>query len=222
MNPVSVNSPPRVSEEFTMVGTILMMTRAIDVAGYLIHKAAAEPEPEYLTHLRLQKLLYYAQAWCLVTHDRPLFNAKVEAWRHGPVVREVYPSFADFGCNEIFPINHIPVPAILSEEDRLLVDSVWENYKVYSPNKLRTMTHSEGPWLSARGESGEDDKCDSEITCESLKRFFTKRYEETKIPGIELDDLHAARIRFRAGQGVPFERVLDEFGITDALRNRTG
>jgi uncharacterized phage-associated protein len=198
------------------------MTRAIDVAGYLIHKAAAEPEPEYLSPLRLQKLLYYVQGWNLAMHNRPLFCARIEAWRHGPVVREVYSTFADYGSNEIFPIDNIPVPAILSAEDRAMIDSIWEAYKVYSGNKLRLMTHSELPWVSARGESSDDDRSDSEITHESLRAFFTDKYEKTKIAGIELDDLRAARIRFESGNGIPFERVLDEFGMSYAVRTRTG
>ena len=33
------------------------MASAINVATYLIHRAEREDEPEYLSHLRLQKLL---------------------------------------------------------------------------------------------------------------------------------------------------------------------
>ncbi len=39
------------------------MAEAVDIARYLIKLAAAEPEPEYLSHMRLQKLLYYVQGY---------------------------------------------------------------------------------------------------------------------------------------------------------------
>ena len=40
--------------------------------------------------MKLQKLLYYCQAWALVWDDKPLFKEKIEAWISGPVVRTLY------------------------------------------------------------------------------------------------------------------------------------
>lgn len=78
------------------------MGKALDVARYLIGLAAGEKEPDLLTHLRLQKLLYYVQGWHLGVFGRRMFDARIEAWTNGPVVREVFPSFAD--CkSEVIP-----------------------------------------------------------------------------------------------------------------------
>ena len=43
-----------------------------------------------ITNLKLQKLIYYAQAWFLALHDEALFDDPIEAWVHGPVVPEVF------------------------------------------------------------------------------------------------------------------------------------
>ncbi len=40
-----------------------------------------------MTHLKLQKLIYYVQGFALVILKTPLFNERMEAWPHGPVVR---------------------------------------------------------------------------------------------------------------------------------------
>ena len=59
------------------------MRRAIDIASYILS------EKGRLSGYQLQKLLYYSQAWCLVTQNRPVFTEQVRAWEHGPIVYEV-------------------------------------------------------------------------------------------------------------------------------------
>jgi uncharacterized phage-associated protein len=63
------------------------MARAHDVAAYIILKLRS------VDAMKLQKLLYYSQAWSLVWDDRPLFSSKIEAWANGPVVREVFKAY---------------------------------------------------------------------------------------------------------------------------------
>ena len=65
------------------------MAKAVEVARFLAYLAANDVEPDYLTNLRLQKLLYYVQAWSLVLRkSADFFQERIEAWVHGPVVRE--------------------------------------------------------------------------------------------------------------------------------------
>ena len=60
------------------------MVSAHDVAAYILRKQGP------LSAMKLQKLVYYAQAWSTVWDDQPLFSEAVEAWANGPVVRELY------------------------------------------------------------------------------------------------------------------------------------
>ena len=60
------------------------MVSVYDVAQYILGKIGP------LTTMKLQKLLYYSQAWSLVWDDKPLFAEEFEAWANGPVCRELY------------------------------------------------------------------------------------------------------------------------------------
>jgi uncharacterized phage-associated protein len=149
------------------------MVRAIDIAKYLIHLAAPEESEDIdcLSHLRLQKLLYYVQGWHLAVCGQPLFPGRIEAWKHGPVVREIYPDFADFGYRAI-PPSCGGEPESLSSREKAFVASVWEHYKGYSATALRDMTHNETPWLKARAGCSPTERSENEIAHEWMIEFF--------------------------------------------------
>ena len=42
-----------------------------------------------MSHLKLQKLLYYCDAYSLAYFDNPLIEDDFEAWVHGPVCRRL-------------------------------------------------------------------------------------------------------------------------------------
>ena len=64
------------------------MATALDVAAYVLTKFKESGRD--VTHMKLQKLLYYAQAWSAVWDERALFDERVEAWVNGPVIPSVY------------------------------------------------------------------------------------------------------------------------------------
>jgi uncharacterized phage-associated protein len=148
------------------------MANAKEVARLLVHLAANESEPDYLTNLRLQKLLYYAQAWSLVMRKKPIFSQSIEAWVHGPVVREVYAQYADNGDRVISPDGIDATKIKLTPEERSFVGSVWESYKGYSASKLREMTHQEEPWINARNGYGPADSCEVVIAHKAMRDYF--------------------------------------------------
>ena len=147
------------------------MANALDVARQLVHLAGSEDEPDFLCHLRLQKLLYYVQGWSLGIRKKAMFPDRIEAWANGPVVKSVYPKFADYGFSSISP-DTVPLPKKLTAEEAEFVARVWETYKVFSASSLREMTHAEVPWLEARGDTLPGIRSDAEITHESLAAFF--------------------------------------------------
>ena len=117
---------------------------------------------EYTSRLKLLKLLYYVQGYHLAMFDAPLFNDKIEAWLHGPVVRSVWNWAKNYGDE-----------AMQKEAQQIkLISEVLEIYNKYSAYGLRDKTHTEMPWLSAY----EKDK-NNEITQNSLKEFFTPLVE---------------------------------------------
>ncbi len=137
----------------------------------LLRLAAHENEPEFLTNLRLQKLMYYVQGWSLAMRNRPAFKGRIEAWAHGPVVKELYARLAQYGDQAILA-DHFQNLEDLSPEDQEFVAAVWDAYKGFSAFALRQMTHGEPPWIKARGAAGPADRCETEITHDDMREFF--------------------------------------------------
>jgi len=146
------------------------MAEALNVAQYLILLAASEDEPDPLSHLRLQKLLFYVQGWSLAKRNAPMFPDKIEAWAHGPVVAKLFPTFADYKSDTI-PSEIFPYSGGLTKDERECIEAVWDVYKKYSATSLREMTHRETPWKQARGEAKPAERCSTEITQTSMKQF---------------------------------------------------
>lgn len=123
------------------------MCRAIDVASYILN------EQGRLSGYQLQKLLYYCQAWCLVTQDRPLFLEHIRAWEHGPVVYEV--ARAHRGRRSVVAADIPGNPEAVSADDQAVIDAVLESYGSLSGDELELLSHSEEPWQrSFNGETG--------------------------------------------------------------------
>ena len=149
------------------------MASAYEVARYFAHIAVNDEEPDYLTNLRLQKLLYYAQAWSLVMRDKPLFPERIEAWVHGPVVCDVWDAFKAKGTGPITE-DTIGEPVFdLTDDEQEFVRSVWDSYNSFSALKLREMIHEEDPWIIARGGCGAAERSNSEITHQALREYFS-------------------------------------------------
>ena len=147
------------------------MTRAIDVARLLTRLAITGEEPDPLNHLRLQKLLYYTQGWHVAAYGRRMFLDRIEAWKNGPVVVEVYPHFKAHGFMSILP-EEADSPSNLTQPERCFTRSIWDEYKKYSATQLMKMTHEEKPWREARRGLPLGEKSNEEITVESLRAFF--------------------------------------------------
>ena len=76
---------------------------------------------DYLTNLKLQKLVYYAQAWYLALTDEPLFDGEFEAWVHGPVNYHLYKKYQH---HEWRPIDDNPNKPKLAHEIKEFLDSI--------------------------------------------------------------------------------------------------
>lgn len=100
---------------------------------------------------KLQKLVYYCQAWHLVWERRPLFQARVEAWANGPVVRKLYGSHRGRYRVESWPQGD---PSRLRPEEVTTVDAVVKHYNKFTGAQLAELTHAEQPWKGARAGAG--------------------------------------------------------------------
>jgi len=118
------------------------------VADFFIQQDALRLEPD-VTPMKLQKLLYFAQANYLASTGERLFDEPVEAFQHGPVVHRAWQLFpgsqiiaaADTGTRYASRSDE-RVPADVEE----FLGAVWLKYKNFSASALRGMTHRELPW----------------------------------------------------------------------------
>ena len=72
---------------------------AREVAVWLL--AEAQKQCVSVSHMQLQKLLYYTQGYSLGMSGRPVFDDVLEAWTHGPVVRSVYDVYRRYGAQPL-------------------------------------------------------------------------------------------------------------------------
>jgi uncharacterized phage-associated protein len=186
------------------------MAGAEAVARYFLWLAANEPGEEPITHLRLQKLLYYAQGWALGSRGEALFESGIEAWQHGPVVRDVYAKFAEHEADPI-PVREGQDDASLSEPEKRFVHWVWDNYGKFSASELWRMTHREAPWIRAREGVPDDSRRKPTIEVAVLREFFTSLHRERcRRAGIDPDQWAAAMEDIRAGRTMPLEQMIAE------------
>ena len=125
-----------------------------------------------LDHLKLQKLLYFAQALSLVRNNKPIFNDSIYAWDHGPVIESVYTAYKDSGRKKIVCDEKDTNTIKLSIEDIQVLDDVLETFKEYTGVQLRNMTHKHLPWKNIF----EKDK-NHVIKNKKIKEYYTQVLE---------------------------------------------
>ncbi|HWD14178.1 MAG TPA: type II toxin-antitoxin system antitoxin SocA domain-containing protein [Pseudochrobactrum sp.] len=119
------------------------MYDARQIANWFIQRAARDGKT--LTIMQLLKLVYIAHGWFLETSGSPLIRNRIEAWKHGPVIPDVYNAFRKQGITIGSPINDFN--AGLSYHAESIVEYVYNTYSGLSAGRLSEMTHERnGPW----------------------------------------------------------------------------
>ena len=137
------------------------------IADYFIRTANEVGSP--ITNLKLQKLVYYAQAWSLALRDRTLFEDDFEAWVHGPVTRQLWDEYKTLRWQPIVK----DVPNITFDQDvENFLKEVVQVYFACDAYELERMTHEEAPWREARGNLPPDAPCSNVISKDRMASFY--------------------------------------------------
>lgn len=122
--------------------------------------------------MKMQKLLFYGQAWRLAIAGEPLFVEEIYAWPWGPVVPNIYGMFRDFGRRPIVgkratemvrvgpgALNfHIGTPTLPDGDAQNFVQDIWNVHKPLSGVQLSNATHANGePWTLVKDQYGDLD-----------------------------------------------------------------
>ncbi len=120
--------------------------------------------------LKLQKLLYYCNAWSITLRKSPLFSDAIQAWKHGPVVASIYA----YHRGKI--VLEDPIPEgdkdRLSQLDTEFINSVLDAYAPLSGWALRNRTHLEDPWIKAWEASEHGAIHGVEISHDSIQEYY--------------------------------------------------
>ncbi len=139
------------------------MTSVLDVAAYILQKKGA------VTTWKLQKLVYYCQAWSLVWDDQPLFTEEIQAWINGPVCPALYEKHK--GSYHVTKFSG-GKPENLNSTQKETIDAVLDFYGDKSSHWLSSLTHMEGPWKKARKGLPPRVRGKRMITWESMVEYY--------------------------------------------------
>jgi uncharacterized phage-associated protein len=130
---------------------------SLEIANEFIRRAITDGRP--ITQMHIQKYVYLAHGWTLALTGSALINERFEAWDYGPVERRLYDALRGYGAQPIKrPIKYgddTPfrsddggeAAADLSDDERKILDKIWNEYKDFEAFQLSALTHEIGtPW----------------------------------------------------------------------------
>lgn len=141
------------------------MNNVFDVAKYVLNKCGS------ITTMKLQKIVFYCQAWALAWDDRPIFPEDFQAWANGPVCPELFQQHKgkfEISEKDIYGESGEPFAPEFIET----MDVVIKEYKDKTPQWLSDLTHSERPWQDARKGYAPGEPCSNIIDKESMRDYY--------------------------------------------------
>ena len=140
------------------------MASVFDVANYILESIGS------MTAMKLQKLVYYSQAWSLVWDETPLFEERIEAWANGPVVPSLYQEHKGQ-----FKVTHFEIgdSSNLTDDQKDTIDKVLGFYGERNSQWLSDLTHSESPWIDARNGLPHGVRGNEEITLDAMAMYYS-------------------------------------------------
>ena len=118
------------------------MSKTLAVAKYL-NELNVERHGCDMDEMKMHKMMYFSQRESLMNTNNPLFGDSFEAWKFGPVLRSVR---NEYKRNHMFE----SVNETLTEEEKGLVESVFERYDSFDAWDLSSLSHEEFSWKQAR------------------------------------------------------------------------
>lgn len=123
------------------------MYNCFDIATYFLR--LAEKKGESIKTMKLLKLSYIAHGYHLGFFEYPLFRNRIEAWKYGPVIPDLYKVIRRFGSKfevelditDLYTENQLP------QKEKEFLEIIWNHYKDYNGFELSALTHKDGtPW----------------------------------------------------------------------------
>jgi len=188
------------------------MSRVDDIAAALLVRTGP------VTAMKLQKMVFYSQAWHLAITGSALFPDRIEAWARGPVVPALHRRH-----RKVFEVSEWPAGRSENLENEAIETIEWvvRKYGSFSAESLSRMTHQEIPWIVARGGSAEGERSSQEISHDQMRAFYSRQRHDPEVAvtqaaasaaleGQTLDDAWQESLREVAFGTVSAEDVIAE------------
>ena len=153
-------------------------SKSLKIARYFIHLANQQNSP--ITNKKLQKLVYYAQAWSLVLCNKEFFPDPIEARVHGPAILSLYSQYKSYGFNPIKEVITSGSISGISQDKKKLLDNIWSVYGKFDAGYLEMLTHSEKPWQEARAGLEAHESSKNVISTDSMKQYYSQKLKAVK------------------------------------------
>lgn len=109
-----------------------------------------------VTNMALNKIVYFVHCDFLIETGEPLVSAKIEAWQHGPVFRELYHEFKNWSerpiearATRVSPLTgEVEVATVVfGLDEKKKIEQIIDRYIKFSAAHLRALSHDDdGPW----------------------------------------------------------------------------
>lgn len=159
------------------------MHNALDVAAWFLNEIDRKAG-DSITNLKLQKLVYYAQAWSVALLNQPLFPEEIEAWAHGPVVEGVYQKYKEYRYDAI---PRSPRKPSFTPQELTVLEDVLAIYGEHSARFLEDLTHDEDPWRTTWGDRPPTSRSRQQIPLARMRNFYRRQYGRRKEPDMNVD-----------------------------------
>lgn len=146
------------------------MANVRDVAKYILSRLAPDAFGPRVTAWKLQKLVYYSQAWSLVWDEQPLFEDEIQAWANGPVCPTLYALHR--GRHRLYAGDIEGDANGLTRSEAETIDAVLSYYGERTGQWLSDLTHMERPWREAREGLEDGQPSQNVITHESMAAYY--------------------------------------------------
>lgn len=133
-----------------------------------------------LTPLQILKLCYIAHGWMLALYQRPLIADKIEAWKFGPVIPELYHSMKKYGSGYVTsPITNVfglTNDGSLDSQQSDLLKQVFRIYGERTGIQLSQITHEPNtPWSITWDSEGQNSEISNDLIAEHYRRLMNER-----------------------------------------------
>lgn len=106
----------------------------------------AKQQGKRLTPMQLMKLVYIAHGWSLGLRGQDLFADRIEAWKFGPVIPELYHATKRWG-REPIPLDKVTGDMEVDPSTEAFLRDVFSKYGHMDGIRLSNLTHKPGtPW----------------------------------------------------------------------------